>query len=687
MEGNIDKKLRLRGAAKGYSQFVIISAFMLLVVNIGIYFVSVEAAIILNFFLILYFILCIWYLFSTKRAAISDCVKFASEYAQMQKLLLKELDVPYALVDSNNHIMWGNDRFKDITSFTKHSSKTLTSYFSELGKDKMPSNLEVEQVEFEVSYNEREYKCIVKKFVITEMINSSKMFAIEGEGVLNAVYLYDETALKYALKEVDDQEVSVGLIYLDNYEEALESVEEVRRSLLTALIERKLNKYISSVDGICKRLEKDKYLIILKKKSLRQLQEVKFDILEDIKTVNIGNEMSVTMSFGIGYEGMSYAQNFEYARIAIGVALGRGGDQAVVKNSNQTLYYGGKSQQVEKNTRVKARVKAHALKEIIDSKENVIIMGHRNPDVDCLGAAVGVYRIAKLCDKKAHIVLNDTSGNLQPLIEKLQANTAEHEADMLLHPRDVESYVTNDTVLVVVDVNKPSITENPDLLKLCKSIVVFDHHRQGDEIIENATLSYIEPYASSTCEMVTEILQYTSEQIKIPSEEADSLYAGMVVDTDNFLTKTGVRTFEAAAFLRRSGADVIRVRKLFRENAIDYKTRADVVSQAEIYKDRFAISFCNTEDIPNATIIGAQAANELLNIRGVQASFVLTPHQGKIFISARSIDEVNVQIIMEKLGGGGHLGIAACQLTEVTLVEAEGILKNTLLTMMENGEL
>ena len=526
-----------------------------------------------------------------------------------------------------------------------------------------------------------------KKISLKDMAENSDMIEAEGyDGFLIAVYLYDETALHIALREVDDQSLAVGMIYLDNYDEALDGVEEVRRSLLIALIDRKVNKYISAFDGICKKLEKDKYLIIMRKSTVAQLQEARFDLLEDVKTVNIGNEMAVTLSIGMGLDGLTYAQNYEFSRNAIDLALGRGGDQAVIKTPESITYYGGKSQQVEKNTRVKARVKAHALREIITGKDQVLVMGHRMPDADSFGAAVGIYRIAQTLGRKAHIVLNDSVPAIQPMLELFKGNQ-EYEGDMIIDNQQAVEAANSNTVLVVVDVNKPSSTDCPDLLRFCKSVVVLDHHRQGTETIENATLSYVEPYASSSCEMVSEILQYTYDNIKIRPEEADCMYSGIMIDTNNFMIKTGVRTFEAAAFLRRSGADVTRVRKLFREDAQGYKAKADAVSQAEIYKQCFAVSICTADELPNPTVIGAQAANELLNIKGIKASFVLTDFQGKIYISARSIDEVNVQVIMERMGGGGHLNTAACQMEGVGIIEAMGALKRTIDSMLENGEI
>ena len=282
--------------------------------------------------------------------------------------------------------------------------------------------------------------------------------------------------------------------------------------------------------------------------------------------------------------------------------------------------------------------------------------------------------------------LNDTSPTLQPLVEMFR-NNPEYQDDLIINSQQAIELVGNNAVLVVVDVNKPSITDCPELLRLCKSIVVFDHHRQGTEVIENATLSYVEAYASSTCEMVSEILQYTGDNIKISNMEADCLYSGIMIDTNNFMTKTGVRTFEAAAFLRRNGADVMRVRKLFREDAAEYKAKADAVSQAEIYRNSYAISICTSDEIQNATVVGAQAANELLNIKGVKASFILSEYQNQIYVSARSIDEVNVQIIMERLGGGGHMNVAGCQMEDTSLAEGIGIIKHTLDVMLDEGEI
>ena len=681
------KRIRIKGRLRTFTRFSIYLGFLLLAIDLAVFMVNVTAGFLLLGYAFVYFAITLSLYFYNKPILMNELISFATEYGQIQRKLLRDLEIPYALLDDSGKVIWMNIAFENVVHQPKGFNKSITALFPTITRDKLPGEDGADEIQYDLQYEDADYIAKFRRISLKGMAEHSDMIDSEGyDGYLIAVYLFDETALHIALQEVDDQSLAAGMIYLDNYEEALASVEEVRRSLLTALIDRKINKYISGLDGISKKLEKDKYLIILRKKAIEQLKENRFDLLEEVKTVNIGNEMAVTISIGIGLDGLSYAQNYEFCRNAIDLALGRGGDQAVIKTQDSVSYYGGKSQQVEKNTRVKARVKAHALREIMTAKDTVLVMGHRMPDVDCFGSAVGIYRIAKTLDRKVHIVLNEIPSSIQPLVELFRGNP-EYDSDMIIGSQQALELAGNNTVLVVVDVNKPSITECPDLIRLCKSVVVLDHHRQGTETIENATLSYVEPYASSACEMVSEVLQYIYDNIKMKPEEADCMYSGIMVDTNNFATKAGVRTFEAAAFLRRSGADVSRVRKLFREDAAEYKAKADAVSQAEIYRQNFAISVCTAEDLPSPTIIGAQAANELLNIRGIKASFVLTEYQGLIYISARSIDEVNVQVIMERMGGGGHMNVAACQLESTGIAEAIGALKKTLDDMLDNNEI
>ena len=612
-------------------------------------------------------------------------VEFSADYAWIQRKLLMDLHIPYAIVDESGRILWTNTQFSKIIKQEKGSIKTITAMFPDVTKEYL-SELQ-ESTSIHSTFGDSLYQVELKPIVIEkdDIKPGTGSTVLPKDKPLITVYLFDETQILRLSQEVNDQKMVAGLIYLDNYEEALASVEEVRRSLLMALIERKISKYISRMNGIVKKMEKDKYFFAIKNKYVEELREQRFSILEEVKAVNIGNEMSITLSIGLGMNGDSYSQNYELARMAMDMALGRGGDQAVIKNREKIEYFGGKSQQQEKTTRVKARVKAHALRELIETKDNLMIMGHKLGDVDSFGAALGIYRIATSLNKKAHIVINDITSSVRPMMERF-LNNPDYPDDLFLTGDKACDLVDANTALVVVDVNRPSITEAPELLTLAKTIVVLDHHRQSSEIITNAVLSYVEPYASSACEMVAEVLQYIADDIKIKPQEADTMYAGIVIDTNNFNNQAGVRTFEAAAYLRRCGADIARVRKMLREEMADHKAKAEAVSQADVYQGAFAISVCPSEGIENPTIVAAQAANELLEIKGIKASVVMSKYNNTIYLSARSIDEVNVQVMMERLGGGGHRTVAGAQLPGATVEEAKERVKHVIKEMIEKGE-
>ncbi|MCR4649033.1 MAG: DHH family phosphoesterase [Lachnospiraceae bacterium] len=675
------KKVKVKGKLRIYFSLLLAFGVVLAIVDIPIYILNVISGVVISVFLIFYFagILVMWLYF--RQFLIDEMVSFATEYGQIQKQILKELNLPHALLDHRGKIVWTNEAFDKTVGMDRFFGKSIFSIFEGITLENFPKD--EKENEIHISFDSREFRANIKKISIENMVKNSRFIEESGdEDFLFGLYLFDETALKIALKEIDDQSIVVGMIYIDNYEEALENVDDVRRSLLLALVDRKITQCISSLDGIVRKTEKDKYMVILRKKSLSVLKDSKFDILEEIKTVSIGNERPITLSIGVGLDGLSYSQNSEFARAAIDLALGRGGDQAVIKSPGNVQYYGGKSQSSEKNTRVKARVKAQALREILVNKDQVFIMGHRMADVDSFGSAVGVYCIARALDKKAYIILNEVTPSLRPLVN-LFANNEELYPGMLVNSETALQMVGNNAALVVVDTNKPSISECAEILKYVKAIVVLDHHRQGEEIIDNATLSYVEPYASSASEMVAEVLQYIDEGVKLSGIEADALYSGIMIDTNNFMTKTGVRTFEAAAYLRRSGADVTRVRKLFREDASEYLAKAKTINDTNIYRNDYAISVCDSAGCQSPTIVAAQTANELLNINGIKASFVFTEYQGKIYLSARSIDELNVQVVTEKLGGGGHMNIAGAQFEGISIEEAVERLKDILDSMID----
>ena len=611
----------------------------------------------------------IWYIRLSKNMS-NYMVEYSMASENTQNIFSQDLDIPYALMDKKGIIAWRNRAFNGLVQKDRLSKKDIHAMFENI----TPSDIEniSDKADFHGEYQGKKYRIRITRLYIEESF-------------VYTVCLFDETDLVELRIQKENSKFVVGLMYMDNYDEAMESVEEVRRSLLEALIDRKINQYINGFNGIVKKLEKDKFFFIIKREDLDSAISVRFDILEDVKTVNIGNEMGITLSIGIGYGSENLARNYELARMAMDMALGRGGDQAVVKTEDDIRYFGGKAQTVEKQTRVKARVKAHAFRELLENKDKVIIMGHKMLDMDAFGAAIGIWRIATHLNKKAYILRSDVNPSVKPMIEKFKA--PEYPEDLFMSEEKALNSLTNDSLVVVVDVNRPSITEGPSLLKKAKNIVVLDHHRQSSEIITNATLSYVETFASSACEMVSEIVQYISDDIKLKTLEADAMYAGIVIDTQNFNVQTGVRTFEAAAFLKRSGADVTRVRKMFREDAADYLAKAEAIHNAEIYENYYAISECDSANTASPTLVCAQAANDLLNIKGIKASFVLTLYNDVIYISARSMDEVNVQTIMEKLGGGGHRSVAGAQIKEGSIEDAKNLVKKVLKELIERGEI
>jgi len=597
-------------------------------------------------------------------------IGFSAATDSMQARLAENLDLCYALLDRSGAFSYQNTAMTALLAAQHKNPRRLDELFPELNPEELAKI--TESADYHLSLGELR----LRVRLVREKLGNDKVFAL---------YFYDETALLKLREEEESRRLTAGLLYLDNYEEAMESVDDVRRPLLTAMIDRKIVRYFDGMQAIMKKLEKDKYFFVIERRYLMELYETQFDILEQVKTVNIGNEMRITLSIGIGDGGATYAQCYDFARQAIDMALGRGGDQAVVKDGENIHYFGGKTNSKEKTTRVKARVKAHAFRELIENKDRLLIMGHKLMDIDSLGAAVGIWRIASTMGKEAHIVSSAVNNAIRPMLARFQ--NGDYPEDMFIPEEKALQLLDEGTVLVVVDTNRPSMVEGPRLLDAAKTIVVLDHHRQSQDSIRNAQLSYVETYASSACEMVAEVVQYISDEVKIRTVEADAMYAGIVIDTHNFQNQTGVRTFEAAAFLRRNGADVTRVRKLFREKLDDYRAKSEAIHNAEIYREHFALSFCDSEGLESPTVVGAQAANDLLDVIGVKASIVATTFREKVFLSARAIDEVNVQVMMEKLGGGGHRTIAGAQLANMTQEEAMNQVKQVIDEMLLKGEI
>ncbi len=653
-----------------YMRWPLLFAVIMVLAAVSVFLVSREGAIVMAIWALAAIALVLIVYFSYRHSIMKALVGFAMSTEEAQNRLSQDLDVPYALMDAEGVFAWHNRAFNAVVSGDKAARKDISQMFAEIDAETI-AGIESTAM-LHGSYRDRKYRISIKK----EEVDRTPVYA---------VYLYDETELLGLAKKYEDERPVVGLIYLDNYDELSDSVPEGRRAMLFAVVDSRISKYIAGLNGILNKLENDKYFFLVRREVLPQLEETRFDLLEDVKKVNVGNTMNVTCSIGIGLGADSMTGNYEYARMAIDMALARGGDQAVVKEDVAIRYYGGKSQSVEKSTRVKARVKAHAYQEILASKERVLIMGHSMMDIDCLGAAVGIWRIATSLGKKAHIVRGEINSSIRAMADRF--SEGDYPADLFVDREQAMELADENSVLTVVDVNRPSITEAPELLDAVSTIVVFDHHRQSSESIGQAVLSYIEPYASSACEMVAEIVQYIAGDVKLKAVEADAMYGGIVIDTNNFTNRAGVRTFEAAAYLRKSGADVTRVRKLFRDNLEDYRAKAEAIHGAVIYRDSYAIAQCRAEGLESPTVVGAQAANELLNIVGIKASFVLTPFREKVYVSARAIDEVNVQVMMERLGGGGHRTVAGAQLEGVDMDGAVARIEELIDEMITKGEL
>ena len=663
----MDNKVRAQKLLGSYLRWPIIIALIMIVMTGTVMLFDKKSAVVVAVFTLFSISLLIFIYTSSQNMILGSLIKFSMESNNSMMSLYKEMSIPYMIFSGDMSILWKNKALEERMSTLPKLQNSVTAVFPDFNLNEILAGYGKDYYKL----GERKYRVDVKE---TEFENEKVFVA----------YLYDNTDLIDAKKEVEENKAVVGVVYLDNYEEVMENIEEVRRSLLEALVDRRINQYFLRYDAIVKKLEKDRYVFFVQNSNLLKMEEVKFDILEEVKGVSIGNDMSMTLSIGVGVGADEYTQNYEYARQAIDMALGRGGDQAVVKTGETLRYFGGKSKTIEKNTRVKARVKAHALRELMASKDRVIIMGHKNMDIDVLGSSVGIWRIATFFNKKAHIAVGNINASLKPLVEMF--HNGEYPEDMFLTGDKLKPLIDDNTMLVVVDVNRPSITEVPELLQKINTIVVLDHHRQSSEIIDNATLSYVEPFASSACEMVAEIVQYISDDIKLKQAEADAMYAGIVIDTLNFTNQTGVRTFEAAVFLKRKGADITRVRKLFRDKLDNYRAKAKIIEATKVYMDSYAISVCEAAKVESPTVVGAQAANALLDIVGIKASFVITPYNDIIYISARSIDEVNVQLVMEKLGGGGHRTVAGAQLKDISVEEALVRLEAVIKDMIEKGD-
>ena len=671
--------IRLSKRLRKYVLWPIISQFFLLMLTAIEFLLNDEVGLLFLVFSILHAIIFLYVALRMRKTIRQEILRVSLGISDLQREHLYYFDVPHAVLDMDGSIQWFDEKFGELIPDQNVKGKNIMKYLADIHPENFPEDhIPYREV---IRFQDRYYEVVLQKHLLEE---SNGLFENPDQTFYYSLYLYDVNEMMELKKLSQAQECVFGYIYIDNYEEVVQSIEEARQPLLMAIVDRNLQRLATEFKGILKKFEKDKYILILRREQLDALTEKKFPILDEMRETKIGNELPVTISIGIGLHTGNFAAGLENAKAAIELALGRGGDQAVMKDGDKTLFFGGKTKGVENTSRVKARMKAYALKEIFMEAENIIIMGHHNPDMDSLGAAVGMYVCAREMKKEAHIIVNNVSTSIKGLYNRLLESEI-YRDHVLVNNAKAKSLIRENTVIVVVDVNRPSYTEYPDILPLASQIVVFDHHRTSVEQIENPVLRYVEPYASSTCEMVSEILRYISDKIKLNAVEADAMLAGITVDTKNFTVKAGVKTFEAAAFLKRNGADITRVRELFRNDMESYKARAIAVKDTMIYRDTMAISICPS-NIPNPVLVAAQAADELLNIATIRASFVLTQVEDTIYVSARSFDTVNVQVIAEKMNGGGHLNMAGAQLTGMTMEQAIALVKQKIDEYLQEGE-
>lgn len=595
---------------------------------------------------------------SHKEEAAAGRVAFLDTAVLRQNFSIPQnMPIPYAVLDIRGHILMYNEKFaKEFPAM-----EMIEPVIEQLKKAGVGEHavVEVQGKHYDAMLNQcevMEENGAIGYVLNLTLVDISKQFELE--------------------EKLDHNETVIGMLFLDNYEDVMESLAEDRQPLLSAIVDRKLTQFAADANGVMRKLQKDRYILLLSKGNLEALKEKKFDIMNTIREINVGEHIPVTMSMGIGIGGGSLDDAMQSAKAALDLALGRGGDQVLIKEGEKYLFYGAKAGEVGRNGRIRARVKADALWELMGASSSIMVMGHRNADLDSLGSSMGVCAIARAMGKKCHIVMNEVSTGIKCISGQMAED--EYYQTAFIKEKDAGREMDDKTLVIVVDTHRIGMVEAPSVLEAAKKIVVFDHHRKStQDFIEQAVLLYHEPYASSTSELITEMIQHIGKKIRLRSIEADALLAGITVDTKNFAVKTGAITFEAAGFLRRNGADSIRVRMLFQNDIDSYKAKATAVKDAELYLGSIALSVCPA-NAENSTLTAAQAADDLMNVSGVKASFVCCKVGDMVYVSARSFGDVNVQRIMEKLGGGGHFTVSGAQLKDCSAEEAKEMVRKAI---------
>lgn len=583
--------------------------------------------------------------------------KINSHMDSATKDTLANFPFPMVVTHLDGRVSWYNNSFAKIIKGESLYERQISDIISNL---KWSDVLRMHDgISIDVEYKGREYT--VEGSIIKSDPEKESEFLV-------LLYWLDRTKQNRLERKYLSEKTDCCNIVIDNYDDVMNATDDTARPKLISLIDQKINAFIKDIPGILKKTERDRYLFFFEHAYLDKIVESKFEVLDWIRELDVGNKMPATISIGIGNGGENISENDNFSRAALDMALGRGGDQAVIKDESQFRFFGGKTREHEKSTRVKARVIAFALRQLMSSKENVVIMGHKNPDTDSLGASVGLAKSAMNNNNKVYIVCGEHSDSVENIISGFKAY--EEYNDVFISPEKAEEIVGENTVLIVVDTHRPSLVENQELLKKAGEVVLVDHHRRSTDFIENCSLVYHEPYASSSCELVAELLQYMDNKIPITKYEAEAIYAGIYMDTKNFVFKTGVRTFDAASYLRKHGVDTIAVKKRFQYGMEQFCSRASIIECASVEYDNIAIAVYD-KSIEDVTVVAAQAADELLNIEGIEASFVIAKNESGVVISGRSWGSINVQLILEKIGGGGHATVAGAQIQDCDTTSAK----------------
>lgn len=570
---------------------------------------------------------------------------------------------PLVILETDGNIIWRSSKFT-----SEFANVDINTYMEDLvidmkGEIENKSKSNNQEINRQIEIDKKTYQ-VLGKYVKSKKSKTEYMVIL---------YFIDDTENIKLQKEYKDSKTCVGIIMVDNYEETMQQLESVEKPQVIAEIDKYIYEWTDKTNGVLIKTEKDRYIYFFEQRYLDSVKEDKFSILDKVKEIDMKEKVQFTLSIAISNEGITDKEKYKSAQTAMDIVLGRGGDQAVIRENEIYKFFGGRVQEVEKRTKVKARIVAQALENLIKESKKVMIMGHTNPDMDCIGASLGIYRVAKTLDRNAYIVMDKKASAIEEFKKSIEKE--EEYEDVIINKEVALENVDDDTLLVIVDTHKMNYVESEELVDKVEKIVIIDHHRRSADFIEKATLTFQEVYASSAAELVTELIQYVEEKVDLKTIEAESLYAGIMMDTKNFTFKTGVRTFEAAAYLRRCGVDIIRVKKWFQSNLESFNRIAEIVGRAEMVNESIAISICEdkTKDV---NVICAKAADELLTISEITASFVMGQLGDKVCISGRSIGDINVQVILEKLGGGGHITLAGAQVEGMTMEETKQELIN-----------